>query len=277
VPELNTNETEEDLDQEVPFETLLVDVDEEGIAQVTVNRPEVLNALNKTVVDELGEVFELLASMDDVRAIVLCGGGERAFVAGADIPMMQDMNALEARDFSRFGQATLEMIEACPKPVIAMIQGFALGGGLELALACHLRVASERAKFGLPETTLGLIPGFGGTQRLLWLAGAGVAREWVMTGDAFDAAEAHRVGVVTRVVPHDKLEEETWALVRKIISRGPVAVNLGLETIRRGMDVGQSEGQAAEADAFALAFTTEDHSEGIQAFLDKRKPDFQGT
>jgi enoyl-CoA hydratase len=167
-------------------------------------------------------------------------------------------------------------MEACPKPVIAAIQGFALGGGLELALACHLRVAAEGSKMGLPEVTLGLIPGFGGTQRLSRIAGPGVAREWILTGDLFDAAEAHRVGVVNRVVSAEELLPSAVALAKTIASRGPVAVRSALEVIRMGLEVGQSAGESMEADAFGLIFATEDMREGTKAFLDKRKADFQG-
>ena len=255
---------------------LRVTIDESGIAWLRIDRPEVLNALDSEVLDELAEAMEVLAGADEVRVIVIAGGGEKAFVAGADIAEMADLTALEARDFARLGQATFDMVESCPKPVIAMIQGFALGGGLELALACHLRVASTRAKLGFPEVGLGLVPGFAGTQRMCRLAGAGVAREWVLSGTHFTAEEAHRVGVVNRVVEPEQLEAATTELARQLASRGPVALQLALEVIRRGLEGGQHAGENTEADAFALVFTTEDMREGTKAFLEKRDPDFQG-
>ncbi len=249
---------------------------EEGIARVVIQRPKALNALNTEVLVELDLVLDELAVDETVRVIVLSGGGDKAFVAGADIAEMAEMEPLEARAFSRMGQAVLDQIEGCPKPVIAMIQGYALGGGLELALACHLRVASTAAKLGLPEVGLGLIPGFGGTQRLMRLAGAGVAREWVLTAEHFPAEEAWRVGIVNRLFAPEELEEGTLALARRIASQGGAAQALALEVMRRGLETGQGEGENTESDAFGLVFATKDRHEGIRAFLEKRKPSFQG-
>ncbi len=257
-------------------ELILVDVDADGIAVVTVNRPKALNALNADVLSGLRDAVIELAMDEDVRALVISGAGDKAFVAGADIAAMANMTPSEAREMSHDGQDCFGVMEACPKPVIAAIQGFALGGGLELALACHLRVAAEGSKLGLPEVTLGLIPGFGGTQRLSRIAGPGVAREWILTGDLFDVAEAHRVGVVNRVVSAEELLPSAIALAKTIASRGPVAVRSALEVIRMGLEVGQSAGESMEADAFGLIFATEDMREGTKAFLDKRKADFQG-
>jgi enoyl-CoA hydratase len=275
---MSTAEELDDVMEEVEYTwpDLEVDVDEDGIARLAVSRPDALNALNAEVVGQIREAIEELAMDDAVSAIVLTGSGDKAFVAGADIAEMADYDPLDARAFSHFGQDMLSAIEACPKVVIAMIQGYALGGGLELALACHLRVASTTAKLGLPEVGLGLIPGFGGTQRLSRIAGPAVAREWILTGEQFSAEEAWRVGVVNRVVEPDALWSETRGLAIKVASRGPVAVQAALETIRRGLEVGQSEGESLEADAFGMMFSTRDMKEGVQAFLEKRKPEFEG-
>lgn len=258
------------------YEHLTIDVDDEGIALVTVDRPKALNALNADVLDELRDAVVELAQAPEVFVLIITGAGDKAFVAGADIAEMAEYGPLEARDFSHLGQDTFATIESCPKPVIAAVNGFALGGGLELAMACHLRVASDNAKLGLPEVTLGLVPGFGGTQRLTRLCGPGVAREWILTGDAYPADEALRVGLVNRVVAQKDLLATARELAQKIAARGPLAVQTALELIRTGLEVGQSQGEAAEADNFGLIFATEDMREGTQAFLDKRKPDFQG-
>ncbi len=250
--------------------------DEDGIAWVTIDRPKQMNALNSEVIEELRVCVSDLTDDPETEAIVITGGGDKAFVAGADIAELTDMTPHEARGLSLTGQDMLAMIENCPKPVIAMINGFALGGGLELALACHVRVAVNTAKLGLPEVSLGVIPGFGGSVRLARLAGPGVAREWILTGDQFTAEEAHRVGVVTRVVAPEKLREEVQKLCATIQKRGPVAIAAALETIRRGQECGQTEAENLEADAFGMMFTTDDAREGIKAFLEKRKPDFQG-
>ncbi len=258
------------------FENLEIELDEDGIAVLKVNRPKALNALNGEVLEELREAVVELAFDDEVKVIVITGAGDKAFVAGADIAEMADFHPLEARGFSHHGQSAFATIEECPKPVIAMINGFALGGGLELALACHLRTASTKAKLGLPETSLGLIPGFGGTQRLTRLAGVGVAREWVLTADMYSAEEAHRVGVVNRVAEPDQLWETTRKLAKTIASRGPLAQRMALEVIRTGLQTGQTEGETAESDAFGLVFSTEDMKEGTAAFLEKRGAEFTG-
>jgi len=258
------------------LEHVLVDVDEDGIALVTISRPEALNALNEEVLSEIREAVIELAVDQDVRGLVITGAGEKAFVAGADIAAMADLTPREAREMSHDGQDCFSVLEACPKPVIAAINGFALGGGLELALACHLRVASESAQMGLPEVTLGLIPGFGGTQRLSRIASPAIAREWILTGDMVSAAEAHRVGVVNRVVAPGVVVEEAKKLAKTIASRGPVAVQAALEVIRMGLEMGQAAGESCEADAFGMMFSTEDMREGTKAFLAKRSPEFQG-
>ncbi len=258
------------------YKHLKLTFDEDGVAWVTIDRPKQLNALNSEVVEELRICIGDLTDDPETEAIVITGGGDKAFVAGADIGELADLSPHEARGLSLTGQDVLAMIENCPKPVVAMINGFALGGGLELALACHLRVAATTAKLGLPEVSLGLIPGFAGTVRLARLAGPGVAREWVLTGDQFTAEEAHRVGVVTRVAAPDKLREEVKKLCATMQKRGPVAIAAALETIRRGQECGQTEAENLEADAFGMMFSTEDAREGTKAFMEKRKPDFQG-
>ncbi len=273
--EFDETVTAEDIESEA-FKHLSLDVDDDGVAWLAIDRPKALNALNSEVVDELRDAVVELVGYEDIRAIVITGGGDKAFVAGADISEFTGLDPLEARELSRNGQDMLATIESSPIPVIAMINGFALGGGLELALACHLRVAADSARLDLPEVSLGLIPGFGGTQRLARLASPGVAREWILPGDHYDAAQAQAVGVVNRVVPAAELREATKALAMTIAKRGPVAVASALEVIRRGLECGQSEGENLEADAFGLLFATADQKEGAQAFLDKRKPDFQG-
>lgn len=258
------------------YNSLELEVDDNGIAWLSISREKALNALNAEVLQELNEGLPELFEYDDVKAIVITGAGDKAFVAGADISEFVGMSALEAKGLSQAGQEVFSMIEAAPIPVIAMINGFALGGGLELAMACHLRVAVEGAMLGLPEVSLGLIPGFGGTQRLSRLASPGVAREWVLTGDMYTAEQAMQVGVVNKVASAADLKEVTTKLVSTITKRGPLAVNAALDVIRRGLEVGQSEGENLESDAFGLLFTTKDQAEGAAAFLEKRKPNFSG-
>jgi enoyl-CoA hydratase len=214
---------------------------EDGIGTVTVDRPKVLNALNDATLHELAHAFEACRADASVRCVILTGAGEKAFVAGADINELARMTPLGAKDLAFFGQSVLRRLEEMGKPTIAMINGFALGGGLELALACSLRTAGTNAKLGLPEVSLGIIPGYGGTQRLARIAGPGVAREWVLTGDMFDAAEAHRVGIVNRLFAPAELKEGTLRLAQTLLTRGPVALRLALEAIQRGGQMPQSE------------------------------------
>lgn len=257
------------------YENIRLEV-KDGVATVTVDRPKVMNALNRQTLGELGHAFDVVRDDDSVRALVVTGAGEKAFVAGADINELAQMHALSAKTLAAFGQAVFRRLEELGKPSIARINGFALGGGCELALACTLRTASTRAKLGLPETGLGIIPGYGGTQRLARIAGPGVAREWVLTGEIFSAAEAHRVGVVNRLFEPEELDAGTQKLVDAILSKGPVAVRLGMEAIQRGLDMPQLQGEIMETDMFGLASTTEDMREGMAAFLEKRKPTFRG-
>jgi enoyl-CoA hydratase len=243
-----------------------------------------MNALNQATLTELKHAFLALDADAGVRAIVVTGAPiegkpaeKQAFVAGADIGELHAMqSAMDAKQLAYFGQTVFSVLENATKPSIAMINGFALGGGLELALACTLRTASSAARVGLPEVSLGIIPGYGGTQRLARIAGPGVAREWVLTGDMYGAEEAHRVGVVNRLFPPEQLREGTLKMAQTILSRGPVAVRLALETIRRGMNMSQTEGEIIESDMFGLASTTADMKEGMGAFLEKRPAKFIG-
>ena len=249
----------------------------DGVGLVTVNRPKVLNALNAQTLGEMAHCFDALRDDAGVKAVVITGSGEKAFIAGADINELAKMKALEAKQVAFFGQQVFARLERMGKPTIAMINGFALGGGCELALACTQRTAANTARLGLPEVSLGIIPGYGGTQRLARIAGPGVAREWILTGDMISAEEAWRVGVINRLYEPAELRDGTFKLVHTILSRGPLAVRLAIETINRGLNMSQQEGEIIETDMFGLASTTEDMREGMQAFLEKRKPNFRGA
>ncbi|MBK9385130.1 MAG: enoyl-CoA hydratase/isomerase family protein [Planctomycetes bacterium] len=246
-----------------------------GIAVVQVNRPKVLNALNAETIGELACVFAGFAADAEVKGVILTGAGEKAFVAGADISELAQQTPIEGQRNAKRGQELLDRIDRLGKPVIAAINGFALGGGLELALACTLRTASETARMGLPEVSLGIIPGYGGTQRLARIAGPGVAREWILTGEHFPAAEAHRVGVVNRVFPAAELMAGTRKMLETILSRGPIAVRYALDAIRRGADTDLANGLELEADLFGLISSSADMREGMRAFLEKRKAEFK--
>lgn len=257
------------------YENILCEVDG-ALGRITFNRPKVMNALNHQTLTELAAALDELKANDAVRCLILTGAGDKAFVAGADINELAKMKAMQAKDVAFFGQQVFARLETMGKPSIAMVNGFALGGGLELALACTLRTASTSARVGLPEVSLGIIPGYGGSQRLARIAGPGVAREWILTGDMFGAEEAHRVGVINRLFAPEELEAGTLKLAKTILSRGPIAVRLAIEAIRRGMNMSQQEGEIIESDMFGLASTTEDMREGMSAFIEKRKPEFQG-
>jgi enoyl-CoA hydratase len=257
------------------FENIKLDV-ADGVARLTIDRPKAMNALNAKTLDEIEEAFNHCRENESVRALVISGAGDKAFIAGADIKELAQMTPLSAKDLAYRGQQVYALVEHMGKPTVAMINGFALGGGLELALACNLRTASTSAKMGLPEVSLGIIPGYGGTQRLSRVAGPAVAREWILTGDMFGAEEAHRVGVVNRIFPPEELEAGTMKLVGAILSRGPIAVRFAIEAISRGSNMPQREGEILESDLFGLAASTEDMREGMTAFLEKRKPHFQG-
>jgi enoyl-CoA hydratase len=258
------------------FDTLLQET-HEGLARVTVHRPEKLNALNRRVVEELDSCFAALQEDLEVRAVILTGAGEKAFVAGADIAELAELTALSGREMSLRGQQVFNRIENLGKPVIAAVNGYALGGGCELAMACTLRLAAEHARFGQPEVKLGLIPGYGGTQRLARLVGKGRAHEIILTGEPLSAAEAYRIGLVHQVVPAEELLPAAEALARKIMANAPLAVKFALEAVNHGMEMTQQEGQFLEATLFGLCSTTADMKEGTRAFLEKRPAQFTGS
>jgi enoyl-CoA hydratase len=257
------------------FETLLVEISA-GTALVTINRPKALNALNEQTLRELQCAFTGFADDDQAQVIIITGSGEKAFVAGADIAAMQPLSATEARRFAKLGHEVMGSIEGCPKPVIAAVNGFALGGGCELALGCDIRLAADNARFGQPEVNLGVIPGFGGTQRLARLVGRGLALEMILTGDLIDAAEAYRIGLVNKVVPQAELLDAAKQLAAKIISKGPYAVKLAKEAVRNGLEMDLARANQYEADLFGLCFASVDQKEGMQAFLEKRPAQFKG-
>lgn len=248
----------------------------DGVAIVRVDRPEKLNALNSALIAQLDRAFHALAEDDAVQAIVLTGAGEKAFVAGADIGELAQMDPIGGVRTSRQGQDAFRFLERMRKPVIAAVNGFALGGGLELALACHLRMASENAKFGLPEVKLGIIPGYGGTVRLPRLVGKGRALELILSGEMIDAQEAYRIGLVNRVFPQDELLEAARSLASKITANGPVALALALEAVDHGMVATTEDAQLFESNLFGLLASTADMREGMSAFLEKRKAKFTG-
>jgi enoyl-CoA hydratase len=247
-----------------------------AVRTIVVNRPDKLNALNRDTLNELSLVFAQAAQDDAVRVVVLTGAGEKAFVAGADIAEMNGYTPVQAQGFSRAGQRLMTSIERLGKPVIARIPGFALGGGMELAMACHLRIASEKAKFGQPEINLGLIPGFGGTQRLLRLAGRGAALELCLTGAPIGAQRAYELGIVSRVVAPEALDEAVNTLADQLAAAAPLAAAGILDAVLQGGETAIDQGLEFETQGFALAFSTEDMREGTAAFLEKRKAQFSG-
>ncbi|MBM4169304.1 MAG: enoyl-CoA hydratase [Ignavibacteria bacterium] len=244
------------------------------IAYVTINRPDKLNALNAVTKVELREAFEAIADNPEISVVILTGIGEKSFVAGTDIKELADLDAKTGKVLAEGGQAVFSLIENLGKPVIAAVNGFALGGGCELALACHVRIASENAKFGQPEVNLGIIPGYGGTQRLTRLVGKAKATEMILTGDFIDAQEAYRIGLVNRVVPLPELIKTAEEMAQKISSKSQVAIRLSLTAINAADEVSLSEGLEREATLFGKSCETADAKEGIAAFLEKRKPNF---
>jgi enoyl-CoA hydratase len=257
------------------YDNLLFEVSEQ-IARITFNRPNVLNALNRKTMDELGDCLKKVRADDAVRVLILTGAGEKAFIAGADINELSQQTPVNGREFTLYGQEIIHRLETLGKPAIAAINGFALGGGCELALACTLRIASRNAKLGQPEVKLGLVPGYGGSQRLPRLCGKGVAHELILTGEMITAEEALRVGLVNRVVEPGELLATAEAIAKKIIANAPLAVKYALEAVERGMEMPQEEGLYLEATLFGLCCATQDMREGTHAFLEKRPPKFEG-
>jgi len=257
------------------FETLLYEV-RDAIAFITFNRPKVLNALNRKTIEELRDA--LVAARDDaiVRVLILTGAGEKSFVAGADISELAQQTPVNGKEFSLFGQSVFHLLETMGKPSICAINGFGLGGGCELALSCSIRIASKTAKLGQPEVKLGIIPGYGGSQRLARLCGKGVAHELCLTGEMITAEEAQRIGLVNRVYEPAELLPAAEAMAKKIIANAPIAVKYTMEAIERGVEMAQQEGLFLEATLFGLSCATEDMREGTKAFLEKRPAGFKG-
>ncbi len=260
----------------MPYTNLTFDV-RDRIATITINRPDKLNALNDATIAELDRAIGEVISRADVGGAILTGTGAKAFVAGADIAELATQGSLDGRLRAMVGQRVFTRFETSPKPVIAAINGFALGGGLELALACHIRIASDNAKMGLPEVKLGIGPGYGGTQRLPRLIGKGRALQLMLTAEMTDAAEAHRIGLVNKVVPQAELLAAAEAMMKQILANGPVAIALCIEAVNRGLDTTLEEGLVIEANHFGLIATTKDMREGMSAFLEKRPAAFTGT
>ena len=257
------------------YENLLYDVKDQ-IATITFNRPKVLNALNRKTVEELGDALNRAREDSAVRVLILTGAGEKSFVAGADINELAQRTPVDGKDFSLFGQEIFHRLETMGKPSIAAINGFALGGGCELALSCTVRIASKNARLGQPEVKLGIIPGYGGSQRLARLCGKGVAHELVLTGEMISAEEALRIGLVNHVVEQTELIPTAEGIAKKIIANAPLAVKFAMEAVEHGMEMPQEEGLFLEATLFGLCCATEDMREGTRAFLEKRPAQFKG-
>jgi enoyl-CoA hydratase len=256
------------------FKNLLTEIDPNGLLSITINRPSKLNALNNETLDEIEYVFTTVLNMDEVRAVLITGAGHKSFVAGADISEIAELTDETSRKFVERGQSVLRLIEQSKKPVIAAVNGYALGGGCELAMACHIRIGSEAAVFGLPEVTLGIIPGYGGTQRLSQIVGKGKALELMMTGDSINAVEAYRIGLINMLVPADKLNLQCQQVVERILSRAPIAIAMVLRAVDTFYT--NQEGFQSEIDGFVECCKSQDFIEGTTAFLTKHKPSFTG-
>lgn len=256
------------------YKNLLFEI-KNSVGVVTINRPDKLNALNNETLKELNELFTDIKSNEEVSVVILTGAGEKAFVAGADISELNKLDILSGKEFAENGQEVFNIIENLDKPVIAAVNGYALGGGCELSLACHLRLASEKAKFGQPEVNLGVIPGYGGTQRLARLVNSGRALEYILTGDMIDANEAYRIGLVNKVYSPEELMPKAIEMAEKIASKGQVAIKMAVRAVVSCDELSQKEGQKLEASLFAVCCGSEDFKEGTTAFLEKRKPEFK--
>lgn len=256
------------------YQNLLFEI-KNSVGIVTVNRPDKLNALNHQTLKELNELFSEIKINEEVSVVILTGAGEKAFVAGADISELNKLDILSGKEFSENGQEVFNLIENLDKPVIAAVNGYALGGGCELSLACHFRLASEKAKFGQPEVNLGVIPGYGGTQRLARLINSGRALEYILTGDMIDANEAYRIGLVNKVYSPEELMPKAIEMAEKIVAKGQVAIKMSVRAVVSCDELSQKEGQKLEASLFAVCCGTEDFKEGTAAFLEKRKPEFK--
>ena len=248
----------------------------DGVAVITVNRPDKLNALSRATLEDIASAMDAAEGADEVGAVIITGQGEKAFVAGADISEINTLDAQSGREFAQFGQGLFRCIETFPKPVIAAVNGFALGGGCELAMACHMRVASENAKFGQPEVNLGIIPGYGGTQRLPRLVGKGVALELLVTGDMITAARAYDLGLVNALAAPGQAVAKAMEIAAKVVAKGPLAVRGCIEAVQTGLDMPLEEGCYLEATLFGLCCASEDMREGTRAFMEKRKAEFKG-
>ncbi|XKE44356.1 enoyl-CoA hydratase/isomerase family protein [Halomonas organivorans] len=255
-------------------EQLIEVQDNAGVVRLTINRPKALNALNSEVIDKLGSILDGLETHDDLRAVLITGAGEKAFVAGADITEMRDKTPEQAREFAGQALRTIKRLETLPVPVVALVNGFCLGGGCELALACDWAVASDNAVFGQPEVLLGVIPGFGGTQRLPRRVGPAMALDLVTTGRKIDASEALRIGLVNRVMPQAELEDYVTELTKQLGGNGPHSVRAAKQAVHDGMDQDLDSALALETSLFALCFAGEEQTEGMSAFVEKRKPNF---
>ncbi|HNX29241.1 MAG TPA: short-chain-enoyl-CoA hydratase [Syntrophomonadaceae bacterium] len=258
----------------MPFENLILEK-QDRLAILYINRPKALNALNSDTLTELNTAIAEIANDDSIELLIITGAGDKAFVAGADIAYMQKLTAIEGREFGVLGQKTFMAIEAMEKPVIAAVNGFALGGGCELAMCCDFRIASSKGKFGQPEVGLGITPGFGGTQRLPRLVGEGMAKQLLFTADVIDAKEALRIGLVNQVVEPEELMNTVKAVAERILSKGRIAVKLTKAAVNNGTQADINTAMSIEADAFGLCFSTADQKEGMQAFLDKRTAEFK--
>jgi enoyl-CoA hydratase/carnithine racemase len=259
----------------VTYETILY-VKKEHVAYVTLNRPKVLNALNRTALAELKAAFEDASLDHDVHGVILTGAGEKAFIAGADITELARINAVEAEEFTRSGQAVLNVIENLGKPVIAAVNGYALGGGCETAMACTIRLATEDATFGQPEVKLGVIPGYGGTQRLPRLVGRGRALQLILSGAMINAQEAYRIGLVNEIVPRSELMTRAEAILAQVTANAPLAIKFSLEAVNKGLETSQAEGLLIESSLFAICAASDDKKEGTAAFVERRAPQFKG-